>query len=75
LSSLLVYRGDATFYFEYGRRYKLSYLKRVFEKKVQHCTACNAPLELFPGVVFQDEQGNLLTTRLTVELVPYEPED
>ena len=72
---LLVHRGDAdSLYFEEGRKYKLSYLKQVFRKRLERCPHCSWPYEIFPGLILKDRDGNLLTTKFHVELVPYKPE-
>jgi len=64
----VVHTEDTTYYFERGRTYKSSYLKQVFKKKIKH-------IELFPGLIVEDESGNLLTTELRVVLIPVkEPE-
>jgi hypothetical protein len=57
--SYIVHRGDATFYFEFGRLYLLSYLKQIFRKKIQHCSACEHPIELFPGLILRDGEVKL----------------
>ena len=68
-SEYVVHTGDTTYYFEHGRRYKKTYIRQVFKKKV-------APIELFPGLVLQDEEGNLFKPELQVVLVPVvEPEE
>lgn len=64
----VVHTGDTTYYFEFGRLYRLSYLKRVFKKKVAH-------VELFPGLVLRDGSGNLFKPELQVQLVPIKPEE
>jgi len=72
---LRVYRGDTDLYFEEKRKYKLSYLKQVFRRRVQCCPRCSLSLELFPHLILQDGEGNLLKPELRIELVPYKPED
>jgi hypothetical protein len=68
-SRYVVHTGDTTYYFEHGRLYRQSYLNRVFKKKI-------APVELFPGLVLRDGQGNLWKPELQVTLVPAEePEE
>lgn len=71
---LHVYRADES-YFEWKRKYKLSYLRRVFRQRLEKCPRCSLPYEIFPGLILQDEEGNLLTPELQVVLVPYKPEE
>lgn len=67
--------GDTTYYFAANKLYQDSYLRQVFKKKIQQCHSCANPIELFPGLVLEDEKGKLWKPELQVHLVPFEPEE
>ena len=67
--SFVVHCGDSQFYFQFNRMYQLSYLKKVFRRRIAH-------VELFPGVVFRDDAGQLWKPEVQVNLIPVEePEE
>lgn len=63
IQQYVVHTGDTSYYFEHGREYKASYLKQVFRKRTEQ-------IELFPGLILEDEDGNLFKPLLQVTLVP-----
>lgn len=70
-----VYCGDTTFYFKHGRPYRWGYLNQIFKERLRQCPSCGRSYELFPGLVLQDDQGNLWTVQLQAVLTPTKPED
>lgn len=69
----LVHCGDATFYFQFGRLYSLSYLKQVFKRTVNRRLFDD--IDLFPGLILRDGSGKLWKPEVQVKLVPVkEPE-
>jgi len=64
--------GDTTFYFQMGKLYRESYLRRIFKKKIQQCVTCGNDIELFPGLVLEDGAGKRWKPELQVHLVPME---
>ena len=70
-----VYVGDTTLYFMQGKLYQESRLRRIFRKKIRQCHRCAFDIELFPGLVLQDGEGNLWKPELQVHLVPVKPEE
>lgn len=70
----VVHTGDATRYFKFGKRYRLSYLRGVLNDRITACVSCTHPIELFPGLVLEAPDGQLLKPEIQVRLVPVEPE-
>jgi hypothetical protein len=61
----LVFCGDASFYFKFGRIYRLSYLRQIFRKKLAKLkeeydeNQDAIRMEFFPGLTLKDGKGNL----------------
>ena len=67
----VVHCGDSTFYFQYGRMYRLSYLKQVFEKMINRRLFDD--IDLFPGLILRDGKGRLWKPEVQVKLVKLVP--
>lgn len=61
----LIHCGDCEFYFKFGALYKWSYLRRVFQKRINQYAE-----NFFPGLVLRDGQGKLWKPTIAVVLEP-----
>ena len=66
----LVHCGDASFYFKYGRLYRVSYLKQIFQKKLEMLQDEYGEnreairMEFFPGLTLKDGEGKFWKPRV-----------
>jgi hypothetical protein len=73
---LSVYRSDEFSYFPHPHKYKLSHIRRTFRHRLERgCRLCGTAIDPFPGLILEDQDGNLFVTELRVELIPYKPEE
>ena len=61
----VIHCGDAEFRFSFGKLYRWSYLKQVFEERLKPFAD-----NFLPGLVLKDGAGQLWKPEVMVEMVP-----
>jgi len=64
-----IFQGGVRDHFLFGRSYDATYLRQVFNKELQPFANT-----FFPGLILQDDAGNLYKPKVIVAFIEHTPE-